>query len=416
MTHETLVIGGGSAGMMAAIVAKDHSQDVAIIEGGNRVGRKLITTGNGRCNITNRRIKPPYENYHSQNEGFFRSVLDQLTVDDTIGLFYSLGLPIVELTKGRMYPQSLQASSVVDILRLNLEERNVPVYLETKVVDIRRDSEKQQFIIETNGDVKTFYCRKLIIAAGGISAANTGSDGTIHQILSGFGHRVTPMLPTIVQLKLDYPHLKAVAGVRFDALAMVSVDGVITRESFDEVLFTPYGISGPAIYDICRDASVGTYEKKQVKIHLDLFPQQSLEELSDFFEGHFAMFGHRSLLNVFNGVIHKKLVPALLKDAGITDLHMPAGHLDYANRHKLCRLLKDWTFICYDTNGFQYAQGTIGGIDTQDVDPDTLQSKLVDNLYFCGEVLDVDGDCGGFNLQWAWSSAYVSGKASSQSV
>ena len=230
MKHETIVIGGGSSGMLAAIIAKDYGQDVAIIEGGNRVGRKLITTGNGRCNITNRRIKPPYVNYHSSNEGFYHSVLDQLTVEDTIGLFYSIGLPIVELTKGRMYPQSLQASSVVDILRLNLEERDIPVYLDNKVIAINKETQSEQFMIETSGEMNKFFCRKLIIAAGGISASKTGSDGSIHRILTAFGHRITPLLPTIVQLKLDYSQLKAVAGVRFDALAKVSLDGVITRK------------------------------------------------------------------------------------------------------------------------------------------------------------------------------------------
>lgn len=411
MRHQTIVIGGGSSGMLAAIVAKDYGQDVAIIEGGNRVGRKLITTGNGRCNITNRRIKPPYENYHSSNQGFYQSVLDQLTVDDTIGLFYSLGLPIIELTKGRMYPQSLQASSVVDILRLNIEERNIPVYLDTKVTDITKDESNNQFVIETSGEIPTFYAEKVIVAAGGVSVTRTGSDGSMHEILTKFGHRITPLLPTIVQLKLDYPRLAAVSGVRFDALAKVSVDGEVMRSSLDEVLFTQYGISGPAIYDICRAASVGTYEKKKVYIHLDLFPERSMDELIDFFEGHFAMFSHRTLNNALNGIVDKKLIPALLKDAGIDNIHLPVIELEYYERLRFYQLLKDWTFICYDTNGFPNAQATIGGVDTRDVDPDTLESKLIKNLYFSGEILDVDGDCGGFNLQWAWSSGYVTGKA-----
>lgn len=411
MRHQTIVIGGGAAGIFAAIVAKDFGQDVAILEGGSRVGRKLISTGNGRCNITNRRIAPPYKQYHSlTNPDFYRSALDQLTVDDTIEYFSFLGLPIVEQTKGRMYPQNLQASSVVDILRLNLEERNVPVYLETKVIDIVVD-ENGEFILHTTGAFPVFKAQKVIVATGGVSAPETGSDGSIYPILKKLGHRITPLLPTIVQLKLDYPHLKSVAGVRFDALAKVSVDGEIKRTDLDEVLFTPYGISGPAIYTICREASLGIFYQKRVLIHLDLFPNQSAKELADQLDNHFAISSHRTLFNALNGVLHKRLIPALVKDARLPSIHLPVSKLSYYDRQRLYGLLKNWTFTCVDTNGFQAAQATIGGVDTRDVDPDTLESKKIKHLYFCGEVLDVDGDCGGYNLQWAWSSAYVAGKA-----
>lgn len=405
---DIIIIGGGASGLVAAVVAKDNGSDVLVIEGENRVAKKILVTGNGRCNFSNQKIKPPYKEYHSNDFQFYTSVLNQLTVENTVNLFYTYGLPLITFENNKMYPQSLQASSVVDILRLNINERDIPVYLNTKVINITK--EKDGYLLKTlNEEYPLFKAKKLVIACGGSAAPNTGSDGSINQIMVKLGHSIIKPLPAIVQLKLNYKHLKAISGVRFDALASIIVNNKVKRIEYDEVLFTDYGISGPAILQISRYASTGLSNNDEVKITLDLFPKMSDTELKDFLEAQFVMFGHRKIVDALNGIINKKLLPIILKDSGITNIHKTCDQIDFKEKANLYYLLKNWVFECIETNGFKNAQTTIGGINTLEVNKDTLESKIHSGLFFSGEVLDVDGDCGGFNLQWAWSSGYVAG-------
>ena len=203
---------------------------------------------------------------------------------------------------------------------------------------------------------------------------------------------------------MSYPYLKSITGVKFDGYATLLVDGEPIRKEFGEILFTDYGISGPPILQISGHASKALLKKKNIEIIVDMMPNQSLSEIEDFMESHFAMFSHRPVINSLIGIVNKKLIPTLLKEAKIENLHKPCYDLQWDEKKRLINLLKNWKFKCIDTNGFNQAQVTIGGINTKEVDPKTLESKLVKNLYFCGEILDVDGDCGGFNLHWAWSS------------
>lgn len=408
ISADVLIVGGGASGLLAGLTASDLGKQVVIVEGANRIAKKILTTGNGRCNITNYKIKMPYQTFHSQNPSFFQSVLNQFTVDDTIDLFNIYGLPLTTLNNGKMYPKSLQASSVVDLFLMNIKERDIPLYLNSKVINIKKQNNK--FIVKTNNPENQFFqANKILIACGGSAAPNTGSDGSINPLIKQLGHHIIKPLPTIVQLKLNYKHLKAVSGVRFDALARVMVNKEVKRQEYDEVLFTDYGISGPAILQLSRYASVGLYHNQEVMISLDLFSNQSKREMSEYFDTRFTLFGHRTVFQSLIGVLHKKIIPIILKDSGI-DNHKTCDSLTYKEKIKLFQTLKNWTFICNGTNGFKNAQSTIGGVDTTEVSEETLQSKLVEGLYFSGEVLDVDGDCGGYNLQWAWSSGYLAGK------
>ena len=403
--HDVVIIGGGASGMTAAITAKDFGLDVAIVEGTDRIGKKILTTGNGRCNITNSLISFPFENFHSTNDGFFIKSLNKFSVEDTKAFFLNLGLPIIELEKGKNYPQSLQASSVVDILKMALEEREIPVYNSYKVKSIHKSKEK--FTLSTgNEDSPVIKCKKLIMACGGKSAPKTGSDGSGYTLAKSLGHSIIEPNPAIVQLKLSHNKLKALSGIKFNGYAEVLCDGKSVRKEFGEILFTDYGISGPPILQISREASLGCFKGKEVKILVDMMPDKSLKELEDFLEGHFDVFSCREVINSLIGVVNKKMIPILLREAGIDNLHKPCYELTWKEKKALINLMKSWEFKCIGTNGFQAAQVTTGGINTKEVDAETLQSKLVDNLYFCGELLDVDGDCGGFNLQWAWSSGF----------
>ena len=410
--HDLIVVGGGASGLTAAIIAKDFGVDVAIVEGTDRIGKKILATGNGRCNISNSRIAYPYTTYHSENNDFFVEALNNLTVEDTKNLFLSLGLPLTELENGKMYPKSLQASSVVDVFRMALEDRQIPLYTNCKINSI---SKKKKFNLLTNNEeYDGFSCQKLILSCGGKSAVKTGSDGSGYKLAKSLGHSITDTVPGIVQLKLDYPYLKAISGVKFDGCVSILVNDEVVRTETGEVLFTDYGISGPPILQLSYYAAKALSNKSKVTIRVDMLPDESKEDVENFFSSHFSMFGYRDISSALIGTIHKKLIPTLLKDSGINDIHLPCSNVEWKHISNLISKFKKWEFNCIDTNGFNNAQVTVGGVNTRDVNNLTLESKLVDNLYFCGEILDVHGDCGGFNLQWAWSSGYLAGKCAAE--
>lgn len=407
--HDLIIIGGGASGLMAAIVAKDFGVNVAIIEGSDRIGKKILVTGNGRCNITNKNITYPYNNFHSENVGFFQEALNNFTIEDTKSMFLSLGLPLTELENGKMYPKSLQASSVIDIFRMALDDREIPLYSNCKVNSITK---KKNFILDTNNDeYKNFSCNKLILSCGGKTAIKTGSDGSGYKLSKSLGHSIIDTVPGIVQLKLDYPYLKALSGIKFDGAVSMLVNNEIIRTEVGEVLFTDYGISGPPILQLSSYVSKVLNKGLKVTIRLDMFPYESKEDIDNFFTTHFSIFNYREISSSLVGVINKKLISTILKDVGIKDIHLPCSNIDWKYINKLIDKFKQWDFNCIDTNGFQSAQVTVGGINTREVNNLTLESKLIENLYFCGEILDVHGDCGGFNLQWAWSSGYLAAKS-----
>lgn len=407
--HDLIIVGGGAAGLTAAIAAKDFGLDVAILEATDRIGKKILATGNGRCNISNKTISFPFLSYHSENTGFFSKTLSSFGVKDTEEFFLSLGLPLVELQNGKMYPKSLQASSVVDILKLSLEDRNIPLYTSCKLKSIHRN---ENFNLSTdNEEYKLFTCNNLLLACGGTSAVKTGSDGSGFYLAKTLGHKIIEPLPSIVQLKLDSPYLKSLTGIKFDGFATLLINGNLSRKEFGEILFTDYGISGPPILQISGYTSKALCNKKNVEIIVDMMPTHSNEEVENFIEGHLAIFCHRSISDALIGIVNKKLIPTLLKECGVSNIHIPCYDLGWKEKNNLIKLLKHWKFTCTGTNGFAQAQVTIGGVDTNDINSETLESKLIPNLYFAGEVMDVDGDCGGFNLQWAWSSGYCAAKS-----
>lgn len=410
--HDLIVVGGGASGIMAAIIAKDLGMDVAIVESNDRVAKKILATGNGRCNITNNNIKSPFNNnFHSENNNFFDNVLSEFSVEDTKNFFLSLGLPLVELENGKMYPQSLQSSSVIDIFRMAIEDRNIPLYTNCKITSITK---KKNFNLSTsNEEYQYFACSKLILSCGGKSAPKTGSDGSGYKLAKSLGHKVIEPIPGIVQLKLDYPYLKAISGVKFDGSVSILIDNEVVRTEYGEILFTDYGISGPPIMQLSAYASKALNKNSKVTLKLDMFPNQSVEEVENFLATHFSIFNYREICSTLIGVINKKLIPTILKDSGIKDIHTPCSNIDWKYINALINKFKCWEFNCIDTNGFANAQVTVGGIDTSQINNISLESKLVKDLYLCGEILDVHGDCGGFNLQWAWSSGYVAGKSAS---
>ena len=409
MKHSLIIIGGGAAGLTAALMAKDLGIDVAVIEGSDRVGKKILTTGNGRCNISNENID--INRYHSEDSYFPKHTLDSFSAKDTVDFFAYLGIPLVTLDAGKMFPMSLQASSVLDILRFSLEEKNIPVYINTKAKEIIK--EDAIFKIYCTDDA-TYQCEKLIIATGGKSAPKTGSDGSGYTLAKQLGHSIISTVPALVQLKLNYGRLKALSGVKFDGYAEIFTNGKGVQKEFGEILFTDYGISGPPILSLSRTASYGLAENDKVSLIIDMLPSITSEALPDFLENHWSVFGGRSVNDSFIGLINKKIIPIILKEAKIDDINKPCCNLDWNEKKSIYTILKQWQFEVSGTNSFSNAQVTAGGINTKEVNPETLESNITPNLYFAGEVLDVDGDCGGFNLQWAWSSGAIAAKNASK--
>ncbi len=401
MKHDLIIVGGGASGIMAAIMAKDLGIDVAILESNDRIGKKILTTGNGRCNITNKNIN--VLRYHSENKTFFNKVFENFTLKNTVEFFNSIGLYLVTLDSDKMYPMSLQASSVLDVFRFALEEREVPIYLNHKVKEINY---KNKFIIDCVNE-ENFICNKLLLCTGGKSAPKTGSDGSGFTLAKKLGHSIVNPIPALVQLKLNHSKLKALSGVKFDGNAHIYVNDKLRRSEFGEVLFTDYGISGPPILQLSRIASYNLSKGKDISLKIDMMSNFSKDELKDFLENHFGTYSYRSVHDALIGIINKKIIPIILKEANIDNIHKPCWSLEWEEKEMLLSLLKEWTFKVSGTNSFDNAQVTAGGVDTKEVDENTLQSKIVPNLYFAGEILDVDGDCGGFNLQWAWSSTSV---------
>ncbi|RAV02675.1 NAD(P)/FAD-dependent oxidoreductase [Paenibacillus sp. YN15] len=427
MHHTLLIIGAGAAGLMAAVTAKELGIDTAILEGNDRVGKKILVTGDGRCNITNTSTAASEDGtaalsgrFHGKMPGFPLQVLEQFGVRQTIDFFYSLGLPLTELKEGMMYPRSLQAASVTELFQLALEEREVPVYFQHKVVDVTVGGGHPRFTVvcRTETEEQAVYTSDyLLLSTGGLTAPHTGADGSGYTLAEGLGHTLIQPVPSIVQLKVQYPHLKALSGIKLQGRAHILVNGEIVRSESGEIQFTDYGLAGPPILQLSREASVHLAKGDSVSVAVDLMPGRTEEEVVDFLDMHWGIFGHRTVADSFIGILHKKLTPVLLKEAGIDKQpYLLCQDLSWRAKAVFYRILKHWEFKVTDTNGFAHAQTTAGGVNTAEIMEGTLESRLVPGFYFAGEIVDVDGDFGGYNLQWAWSSGYVAAKALAESM
>lgn len=405
---EVIVVGGGASGMIAAIVAARRGLRVCILERLNRVGKKILTTGNGRCNMTNTSIETI--RYHSSSQIDLGYPLHYFGYKDTERFFMELGImPLIEGYK--VYPLSEQANSIVDVLRMELERLEVEVVTEVKVVDLSYKNNAWEVISES-GEI--YKAEKVIIATGGMTNSSLGCDGLGYQLLKRLGHHMTPTFPILVHVLSTSPYCKMMKGTKVKATASIYVEGVLEREEYGEVLFTEDGLSGPAIFQISRVASLGSLEGKKVKVTLDIMKDFSYDEVVSLLYNRIAMQPHRTIEELFIGMLHKRIVIPLLKCAQIASMHRASEELEYEEIARLAESIKAFPFEITGTRGYKFAQVTAGGINIEEVDLTTMASKKAKNLYITGEVLDVDGDCGGFNLQWAWSTGYLAGESVSK--
>lgn len=396
------IIGAGASGITAAIFASRFGGEVLLFEQLDRVGKKILATGNGRCNITNKTID--VSRYHGNNPKFTFSVLKEFNCNKTIDFFDEIGILCKEEDEGKIFPYSDQASSVLDVLRYELEKLNIPERISTVIEKVEKRNNK--FIL-TSSSKEKFTVDKVIIATGGKSSSKLGSTGIGYKIAKDLGHSIVTPFPALVQLKLDYNNLKALKGVKFIGNASIMSSNKTIKEYSGEILFTDYGISGPPILQLSRTALSLYNNEENPCIKVDMFKDLTKEELKSIIKKRLTNLANKPIDSAFIGLINKKLIPIILKDSGITNLKQLSRDIKNNQIDDILKILKSWTFKVSGSTGWEFSQVTAGGVNVKDINPKTLESKIVPSLFFAGEVLDVDGDCGGFNLQWAWASGYV---------
>ena len=394
MLYDALIIGGGASGLMAACALSRRGRRIVILEKQARVGRKLLSTGNGRCNLTNRGAKP--SNYHGARQAA-QAALKAWPPKRVEALFYELGIPCVADDEGRVYPMSRQAASVLDALRLACDEAGAEVLTEFKVSDL---SHGRGGFEATSADGRKVRARCALVCTGGLAAPKLGASGEGYRLLEGFGHCMSPRFPAIAALKVPTEAVRGLKGIRAEGtVELISGSDVLRREA-GELLFSDGGISGIAAMQLARQANECLRAKRPCAVRLDLDPGRV--SLPDRMKA----LPRRGMEDFLNGIVPKRLGQTLVKAAGI-DLTRAAGTLTGRELDRLSALLTGWTIPVTGTQDFDQAQVTAGGASLRDFDVRRMESLRQPGLFAAGEVLDVDGDCGGFNLQWAWSSALL---------
>lgn len=400
--RKVIIVGGGASGLVAAISAAREGANVTIIEHKDRIGKKILSTGNGRCNLTNEYMTP--DCFRGDELSIVTDILKQFGYQETVNFFEELGV-ILKNRQGYVYPISDQASTILDVLRMELDRLQVSVCLEHNVTAIRKN--KKGFLISTNkGD---YQGDALILATGGKAASVLGSDGSGYTFAKEFRHRLSPVVPALVQLKGKGAFFKQVAGVRTQAKVSIYVNNELAGSDTGELQLTNYGISGIPVFQISRFAAKGLYEKKKVIVEIDFLPSMPDKELESFVSERIATHGHKVAEDFFIGMFHKKLIGMFLKEAYISSTTVMRSITDDKLKNLLA-LCKHFTVMIEGTNDFEQAQVCAGGVKTTEINPQTLESLNEPDLYLVGELLDIDGICGGYNLQWAWSTGFIAGK------
>ena len=396
---EIIIIGGGASGMAAAISAVgDPENRVTLLERQNRVGRKLLSTGNGRCNLTNLGAAPG--NYHGADREFPAYALKKYGPEAVLRFFSGLGLKTVTEYGGRVYPMSDHAGSVLDVLRLGLEQPNLTLRCGEAAERISRKG--SGFVVETGGE--RLRADRVIVACGGCAGSKLGGVMDGYTLLSALGHSRTALYPALTQLRTaaDYP--KALKGIKADATLRLRSGKRTLGEARGDVLFTETGLSGTAVFELSRLVS----GREGMTASLCFFAEAP-EALYAELRRRRERWGSRPANSILTGTVQSRLGQMLCKYAGISG-GAAAETLTDDELRRLSSAMTDFCLPVTGVSGFETAQVTAGGIKTSEFDPQTLQSRIVPGLYACGEVLDVDGDCGGYNLQWAWASGLLAGE------
>ena len=403
MKYDVLILGGGAAGLMAGAVLTKSGMRTAILEKGARVGKKLAATGNGRCNLTNTHASAAD---YGAAAAFVRPAMETFPPQAVVATFEAMGVVCVPDEEGRVYPMSNQASSVLDVLRAEFAEHGGEEITDFAVTGLTRKGELWQ-VRATDG--RTLTAPRVLAALGGQAAPNLGgaTDG-IH-LLRDMGYRTRPCFPALTPLKCDHPRLKSLKGIRAAGSVALSIDGKITASEEGEILFQDYGLSGIAVMQLSGAAAQALSKQRRVLLRLNLCGMSKRNALAKL-TARRAALSARPQENFLTGWLNKRLGQVLLKLAGCDDPTAPSDTITDAQLDALAALMTGWELPVTASAGYGQAQVTRGGIDTAEFDPATLQSRRHAGLYIAGELLDVDGPCGGYNLQWAWASALTAAR------
>ena len=408
--YDIAVLGGGASGMMAAIFAAKGGASVVVLECNDSLGRKILATGNGRCNFTNKYINP--DCYFSQDLKFPETALHLFSQEDTVSFFRDLGIYPVE-REGYYYPRTQQAKTIQKSLIQELKLFPVDVILDAKVCGL----EKRDDGFEIKYQNQRLMAKKVIMAMGGKSSDIKGSNGDGYYYATKLGHNLVPLVPALVQLHTNHPDMEQVRGVRCESRLSLICDNQVIRKEQGELQLTKQGLSGIVVFQLSRMAANGLLQKEKIYIEVDFVPELSESELKLWLEekGFRSFKSAGSVYQRLSGLLNEKLIPFIVREAGI-DLEMSIENLSDTQMLKLLNAIKHHRFEITETHGFKSAQVTAGGISTKEINPETMESLLVPGLYFAGEIMDVDGICGGYNLQWAWTSGALAGQDAAKDV
>lgn len=444
MEQDIIIIGAGASGLMAAIAAAERGSRVLVLEQKEKAGKKILATGNGKCNFTNLYQAP--ECYRSEDNSFAMKVLSAFDVPKTINFFKTLGI-LPKERDGYLYPNSEQAASIVQVLLMECNRLGVRFVYEEKVTKIQalNNIELKGAHKQDKGDQETFSrhhgfrilteklsepgrrgsyeTKKLILAAGGCASPKLGSDGSGYTLAESLGHGLIKPLPALVQLKSPDKFLKTLSGVRTIGKVTAyttkggrttDIEGDKLSEEQGELVFTDYGISGIPILQISRYVAKALDRKEHIYLSLDFLPQYNKKEVSELLKDRIRRSEGKNLEEMMVGLFNHKLSYIMIKEAGLDPYQSPFS-LKNKEHELLTSQIKEFRLRINDTNSFENAQVCAGGVPTAELYAETMKSKLRKNLYLCGELVDVDCTCGGYNLQWAWSSGHLAGTSAAES-
>ena len=406
---DVIIVGAGASGLTAGIQAARKGAQVLILEHMDQAGKKILATGNGKCNFTNEKQGIAY--YNGKNPAFVLPAFGQFGLEETLRFFGELGIYPRSKRGGYYYPSSGQASSVLDVLLMECKRQKVRIAYQIGIREIRK--EKEGFFFHTKQGVFQSDC--CILATGGKSAKKTGSDGSGFSYIVKFGHTVTEIVPALVQLQGKQSFLRKIAGIRAEGRIRLYIDQQKKAEDIGELQMTEFGVSGIPAFQVSRHASYGLVQNKNVYALLNFLPELSKEETMDLLKQRFLIHGEgKTVEQAMVGLFPRKLNNVLIQEAKIP-LSKPASVCVKTELGALAHFAQSLKIDIIGTKGFDHAQVSAGGVDTEEINPVTMESRLVPGLYFAGEVMDIDGMCGGYNLQWAWSSGFVAGTAAADS-
>lgn len=402
--YDVIIIGAGASGLMAAAAAASKGARVALLEHKDDIGKKILATGNGRCNFTNTDMS--VNKFHG-SKALIKNGLSQFNYADTIRFFKELGIPAYD-NAGYIYPNSRQAASVVAAFRMELMRLHVDVKTGINITDIKPADDRTGYCIQT--DKGSFKSKRLIIACGLTASPKLGSDGSLFRQIEALGHHIQKPLPALCGFSCDGLNFKKITGVRCDATVASVIDSQMTEQNTGELQLADYGISGIPVFQISSLMSRALDKGQRVEVIIDFLPAFSDDELNGYIKDRsITTTDNRSLNEMLNGLLNNKLLLELIHKSGVSP-DKKGRLLTDDNCKSLTRSIKHTAVSVKKPRGVEFAQVCAGGICTKEIDVRTLESKIHPGLYFCGELLDVDGICGGYNLQWAWTSGYIAGE------